>query len=62
MKSLNIGKKVMGMVGILLLLMVVCSGFGIIKIGNIGDEIKSIAEEDIPLTQAIIEINVNQLN
>ncbi len=62
MKNLNIGTKIMGMVGILLLLMALCSGFGIIKIGHIGDELKAIAEEDIPLTEAIIEINVHQLN
>jgi methyl-accepting chemotaxis protein len=62
MKSLKIGTKIMGMVGILLLLMAVCSGFGIIKIGQIGEQLKTIAEEDIPLTEAINEINVHQLN
>jgi methyl-accepting chemotaxis protein len=61
MKNLKIGIKIMGMVGVLLLLMAISSGFGIFKIGHIGEELKGIAEEDIPLTEAISEITVNQL-
>ena len=51
----------MGAVGVLLLLMVISSGFGIIKMGHVGDELETIAKEDIPLTEAITEITVNQL-
>ncbi|NNG01983.1 MAG: methyl-accepting chemotaxis protein [Desulfobacteraceae bacterium] len=61
MKNLNIGTKIMGMVGILLLLMVACAGFGIFKIDHVGDELHAIANEDIPLTEAITEITINQL-
>ena len=61
MKSIKLGTKIMGMVIALLFLMVLSSGFGIIKIGSIGDEIKGIAEEDIPLTELVTEITVNQL-
>ena len=61
MKSLKLGTKIIGMISIILILMVVSNGFGIIKIGAIGDEIKGIAEEDIPLTELVTEITVNQL-
>jgi methyl-accepting chemotaxis protein len=61
MKNLKLGTKIIGMVLILLVLMLISNGFGIIKIGNIGGELKSIAEEDIPLTEMITEITVNQL-
>ena len=61
MKNLKLGTKIIGMVLVLLVLMVVSNGFGLIKMGNIGDQIKGIAEEDIPLTGVITEITVNQL-
>ena len=61
MKKLNIGTKIMGTVGCLLLLMVISSGYGIVKMGHVGDELETIAEEDIPLTEVITEITVNQL-
>jgi methyl-accepting chemotaxis protein len=61
MNNLKIGVKTIGMVGILILLMAASSGFGIFKIGVIGEELKGIAEEDIPLTEAVSEITVNQL-
>ena len=61
MKSFKIGTRIMGAVGILLLLMAISSGFSILKIGHVGDELTTIAEEDIPLTEAITEITVNQL-
>jgi methyl-accepting chemotaxis protein len=61
MNNLKISTKIMGVVGILLLLMAICSGFGILKIGHVGDELTAIAEEDIPLTEAVTGIAVNQL-
>ena len=61
MKDLNISYKIMGMVGILLLLMAVSAGYGILKINHVGKELQAIAEEDIPLTEAVTEITVNQL-
>ncbi|MGD9215029.1 MAG: methyl-accepting chemotaxis protein [Desulfobacteraceae bacterium] len=61
MKNLKIGTRVMGAVGALLLLMVISSGFGIIKMGHVGDELNTIAEEDIPLTEAVTGIAINQL-
>lgn len=61
MKNLKISTKIMGVVGLLLLLMAISSGFGILKLGHVGDELVTIAEEDIPLTEAVTEITVNQL-
>ena len=61
MKNLKIGTKIMGVVGVLLLLMAVSSGFGIIKIGHVGEELKTIAEEDIPLTKALTGATIHQL-
>ena len=60
-KNMKIGTKILGMLGIILGLMVLVAGFGIIKIGNVGDEIKGVAEEDVPLASSISEIAVNQL-
>jgi hypothetical protein len=34
--------------GILLLLMAISSGYGILKIGQVGEELDTIANEDIP--------------
>lgn len=61
MNNLKLGTKIIGMVLVLLAMMVISNGFGIIKIGNIGDEIKGIAKEDIPLTVMVTEIAANQL-
>jgi len=61
MKNLKLRTKIIGTVGILLALMAISSGFGIIKIGSIGDQIVQIAENDIPLTEMITEITINQL-
>jgi methyl-accepting chemotaxis protein len=61
MKRLKISTKIMGTVGVLLLLMVVSSGFGILKMSKIGNELETIAEEDVPLTEAITGITINQL-
>jgi hypothetical protein len=53
MKNLKLGVKIIGMVSIILVLMIISNGFGIIKISSIGDEIKGIAEQDIPLTELV---------
>jgi methyl-accepting chemotaxis protein len=61
MKNVKIATKIMGAVGVLLALMIISSGFGILKMGQVGKELETIAEEDIPLTEAITKITVNQL-
>ncbi len=61
MNNMKVGTKILGLVGALLLLMAMVAVFGIVKIGNIGDEIKGVAEEDFPLVRSINEIASNQL-
>ncbi len=61
MKNLKLRTKIIGTLGVLLILMAISAGFGIIKIGSIGDQIAQIAEEDIPLTEVITKITINQL-
>ena len=61
MKSIKIKTKILGVVGVVLLLIAMNSGFGILKISHVGEKLQTIAEEDIPLTEAITEITINQL-
>ncbi len=61
MKKLKLGTKIIGMVVIVLVLMVISAVVGVIKIGNVGEEIRGVTEEDIPLTGVITEITVTQL-
>ena len=53
--------KIIGMVLILIGLLGAVSTFGILKLRSIGREIEEIAEQDIPLTEIITKITVNQL-
>ncbi len=59
--NMKVGTKIISLVSILILLMGVLSLFSIVKMGNIGDEIKSIAEEDIPLIEVVTKITIHQL-
>ena len=61
MKDLKISSKIMGLVGVLLLMMVVSSGYGLQKIGHVGEELHTIAAQNIPMTETIVGITVNQL-
>lgn len=61
MKNLKLGVKIMGTIGLILVMMLISSGFGIMKIGSIKNEMKGIAEKDMPLTNAINDIAFNQL-
>ena len=60
--NMKIGSKIIGLVSILLVLTAIVAFFGVTKLTEVGDEIKNIAEEDIPLTAVITEIEVNQLD
>ena len=61
MGKMKLGTKIVGMVAVLLILMVVSSSFGIIKIADVGNKIKGIAEEDIPLANVMTGIATAQL-
>ncbi|MCP3942653.1 MAG: methyl-accepting chemotaxis protein [Desulfobacteraceae bacterium] len=61
MKNINIGTKIIAGFVLLLVFMVISSGFGILKMNHIGEELKAIAEEDIPLTKVVTEATIDQL-
>jgi methyl-accepting chemotaxis protein len=62
LKDIKIATKILGLVGILLALMAISSGFGILKLSHVGHELETIAEEDIPLTEALTGVTMHQLN
>ncbi len=61
MNDIKIGTKILGLVAVMLILMAVITGVSAVKMQNIGDELKGIAEEDIPITIAVAEIDALQL-
>ncbi len=60
-KSMNVGTKVMAIVGFCLMLLVIVAGISIYQMNRIGGEIVNIAERDIPLTEALTQITIHQL-
>jgi CHASE3 domain sensor protein len=62
MKKLNIGIKLLGMVMVLLLLMLSTSGYGILKINAVNQELKEITEYNNPLSDLVAKISITQLN
>ncbi|MBF0377645.1 MAG: hypothetical protein HQK72_09190 [Desulfamplus sp.] len=62
LRRINMRKQVILTVSVLNIMIVVCSLFASIKVNIIGTELKSIAEEDMPLTEIITQITVNQLS
>ena len=61
MKNLSLSIKILGVVILTLLIMSVANGFGIVSLNKIGDELKEIAEVDIPLVEVITMIETSQL-
>lgn len=61
LQNMKLGTKIIGMASILIVLIAVISGYSLVKMANIGAEIKEIAEEDIPLTEKVTAIEVHQL-
>ncbi len=59
--DLKVGTKIFSLALILLAFMAGSSYYATVKIGHIGEEIKDIAENDIPLVNVITEITVTQL-
>ena len=59
--NLSIGQKILAIVGVGLLALIGVSGTAIVQMDKIGKEIAEIAEEDIPLTQAVTKIETHQL-
>ncbi len=61
LKNVSMKNQVIATVTILILLMLISSTFSIVKNNNIGNELEEIAKEDLPLTNIITDITVNQL-
>ena len=59
--SMKVGTKVMSTVGFCLAVLAVVAATGIWQMQKIGNEIEGIAERDIPLTTAVTNITVHQL-
>lgn len=60
-RDLSIAKKINILVIILMLLLIFTSLFGIGKVRKIGQEMVSISEEDMPLTELVSDITIKQL-
>src|ERR1035437_10306699 len=57
MKNVKIGTKILGLVGILIVLMDVLAGYGILKLKDAGNEVQGLAEQEIPIVAVFNEIN-----
>lgn len=61
LRKINMRRQVILTVSLLIILLIVISIFSVIKVNIIGNELKDITEQDLPLTDVITEITVNQL-
>jgi methyl-accepting chemotaxis protein len=61
LKNLNIAVRVYALVGLLLAVTVAVAGFAIIEMQGIAEEIESVAEVDIPLTEKLTKVTLHQL-
>lgn len=61
LQKINMRQQVILTVSIMILLLITISVFAAMKVNLIGTELKEIAQEDMPLTDIITEITVNQL-
>jgi methyl-accepting chemotaxis protein len=61
MKSIKLRGMLLAGFASIIIILLITSITGIMNVNSIGNEIKSIAEEDIPLTKIVTEIEINQL-
>ena len=61
LQNLTVKGKVLGTASILILLLAISSGYALYSMASIGEELNSIAEVDIPLTEDITTITEHQL-
>ena len=59
--NISIKQKILGLAGILLFLMFGSTSYALYKMNQVGLEIQTVAEEDMPLIKIITEITVHQL-
>ena len=62
LQNLNVGPKIFGIVGLCLVALAGVAGLSIYQMNLIGGEIEEIAEQDVPLTEAVTNITVHQLD
>ena len=61
LSNFSIAVKLYAVIGLCLLALLAVGGVSIFQMNKIGVEITEIAEEDIPLTEALTEITIHQL-
>ncbi|MDM8521768.1 methyl-accepting chemotaxis protein [Desulfococcaceae bacterium HSG8] len=61
MDNMKIGTRIIGMVSVIIALMTMIAGFGIVKLNSIGEEIKEVAEEHIPIGDMLTDIANSQM-
>ncbi len=61
LNRMKVGSRLTLIIGSLLVLLVVVGGFSIVRMGQIGDELKGIAEDDIPLSNVVGTVTARQL-
>ncbi len=61
LNRMKVSTRIALIIGTLLALLCVTAGVSIVKMGKIGEELKAIAEEDIPLTGLVAEVAIKQL-
>ncbi len=61
LKNLSVKAKLMGSAGVLLALLTLSSAYAIYSMNEIGGELSTIAEQDIPLMEKITDITTHQL-
>ncbi len=59
--NFTIGQKLIGVILLMVLMLGLVAGTGITQMQSIGAEIEEIAEQDMPLTEAITAITIHQL-
>ncbi len=60
-KNLSVKTKIFGLAVVLLGLLMISSGYALVVMKGIGDELIAIAERDIPLTQRLTKVAIHQL-
>ncbi|MDT3318924.1 hypothetical protein Q4Q52_03955 [Shewanella sp. SP1S2-4] len=61
LKDLRIKHKMIALVGVMLVLILILSGFSLLKMQRVSEEIQGIAKENIPLVRLSTDVTIKQL-
>lgn len=61
LKDLRIKHKMIALVGVMLALILILSGFSLLKMQRVSEEIQAIAEENLPLVKLSTDVTIKQL-